>query len=169
MAIHRIPILGWSCKPDNSGSVYSEPAAVNMQTNDRYPQMVWVFADTATKISLGGSFMVPKNYVGTAAIVLVWTKVGTSTNNALWDFDYTAVASGESSDPSADQEAATSGLVAGSGTSLVEQVTTINLTSANLVVDDLVQFSISRDGVGETTGLATSLYLLGAFFQYADA
>lgn len=168
MATHRIPILGWSCKPDTSGSVWPEPFSV-AQTNDRYPQLVWVFADTATKIGLGGSFMVPKNYVGTASVVLVWTKVGTSTNNALWDFDYKAIASTESSDPSTDDENATSGLVAGSATSLVEQVTSISLTSANFAVDDLVQFTISRDGANETTGLATSLYLLGAYFQYADA
>lgn len=166
MATHKIDILGFPTMPDATGSVYPEAASTNFQANDRYPHMVWVFADTATRIKLGGSFRVPENYVGTAVVGLIWATTATS-GNSDWEFDYTAIADGESGDPSADQEAVDAGAVAAPGTARLIKVTEISLTSANLAAGDLVQFAIARDGSQSDT-IAASLYLLGAYFKYAD-
>jgi len=166
MATHRIPIVnGFALVGAN---VRFEPAATNFGANDRYKHGVFVFPDTATKDVLGGSFVVPQNYVGTAAIVIVHATTATS-GNVLWDFDYTAVGSSETGDPSSDQENVTSGSVAADGTARDITFTTVNLTSANLAVGDTVLFNFGRDGVNEASGIAANVYVLGLFFQYADA
>lgn len=148
--------------------MYFEPQAVNLQSNDRYPGLCCVFKDTSTRLALGISFRVPQNYVGTAKIILRWATTGTS-GKVVWEFDYTAVADGESSDPSADQESVTSTGTTVPGTARLEKEETITLTSANLAVGDLVQGQIIRDGADTTNDTAAaSAYLLGAWFQYAD-
>jgi hypothetical protein len=169
MATHRIPILGAGTLPDTSGNVYFEPASINLQANDRYPHLVAVFKDTATRDKLGGTFAVPKNYVGSPQIVLVWSTVAT-TGNARLEFDYTAIADGESSDPSADQQ--TVALTqAAPGTARLYEFAVIALTAGNFAVDDIVQFSIARDGAeaGPLDTIADSLYLAAALFEYTDA
>lgn len=168
MATLHLPILGAATLPDTSGNVYAEPQAVNLQANDRYSGLVFVFADTATRDKLGGSFRVPQNYVGTPKIGFVWACVPT-TGNARWEFDYTAIADAESSDPSTDQESVAA-TVAAPGTARLAKVTEIALTAANFATADLVQFSIARDGLeaGPLDTIAGSLYLLAAYFSYAD-
>lgn len=168
MSDFYIPILGHGTKPDNSGNVYQEPHAINFGSNDRYHQLLWVFKDTATKISLGTRFRVPKNYVGTPALILEWGTTVT-TGNVLWDIDYKAIADGESADPSADDENATSGNIAVPATARLIKVTSIALTAGNFAQLDQVQMHISRDGVNESSGAAASIYLFDAYFKYADA
>src|SRR4030095_9752484 len=158
MAIRKIPILGFATLPDSSGNVYFEPYAVNLGANDRFPHMVGVFLDSATRDKLGGNFFVPVNYVGTAKLVLTWATTATS-GNARWEFDYTAIADGESRDTPADDES-TGSTIAAPGTARLEKVTEIALTSANFSPSDEVQFSIVRNGAGADT-IAASLYLLG--------
>jgi hypothetical protein len=169
MATLRIPILGAATLPDTSGNVTPEPAAVNFQSNDRYPGLVWKFADTSTRDKLGGSFTVPQNYVGTPKVRLYWGTTATS-GNARLEFDYTAIADGESADPSADQESVAS-TVAAPGTARLVKVTEIALTAGNFAAGDLVQFSIARDGAeaGPLDTIAAALYLLYAEFVYNDA
>jgi hypothetical protein len=169
MATHTIPILGAPTLPDASGSIYPEPAATNLQANDRYPGLVWVFADTSTRLVLGVAFRVPDNYVGTAKIVLIWGCVPTS-GKVVWEVAYTAIADAESLDPSADQEATSSTGTTVPGTARLRATETINLTSANFAPGDLVQMGIARDGADTTNDtLAGSAYLYDAYFQYADA
>src|SRR4051812_37734904 len=105
MSTHRLPILGFAALPDTSGNVWLEPAAIT-QTNDRYPQLVARFKDTATKDSLGFRFQVPQNYVGSAKFVTVWTTTATS-GNAIWTCDYSSAGPTASLDPSADEESLT--------------------------------------------------------------
>jgi hypothetical protein len=168
MATHTIPILGAGTLPDTTASVYPEPAAINFGSNDRYPGLVFAFADTSTRIKLGVSFRVPDNYVGTAAIVLIWAVTVTS-GKVVWEFDYTAVASAESLDPSADQESTASTGTTVPGTARLRATETINLTSANLAVGDWVQGAIVRDGLDTTNDTAAGVaYLFAAFFQYSD-
>jgi len=167
MSTHRIPILGFPTLPDNSGDVYPEPAAVNLQANDRYPELLFVFADTATKIGLGFAFKVPKNYVGTPKIVLVWATTAI-TGSVVWDVDYRAIADAESLDPSTDQEAVTA-TSAAPGTARLRKDASLTLTAGNLAADDVVQGKISRDGADASDTLAAAAYLVGAFFEYADA
>lgn len=165
MATYQIPILNLNTLPDTSGNVYFEPAANNLQSNDRYAQIVAVFLDTATRILLGGAFIIPQNYVGTAKVGLIWATVAT-TGNADWEFDYKAIADGESCDPSTDDESVRS-VVAAPGTARLTKVTEITLTSGNFAVGDRVQFSIARDGADADT-ITGSLYLLSAYFSYSD-
>jgi hypothetical protein len=166
VATHRIPIINFASLPDTSGSVYFERSSQNFGTNDRYPHLVGVFTDTSTKIGLRGKFTVPKNYVGTPKIVVVWATTVNS-GNAIWDFDYKAVADGESFDPSADDENLTV-TTAAPGTAQRRKDSEMSITAANLAADDEVLFTLSRDGASSDT-IAASLYLFGAYFQYADA
>lgn len=168
MATRSINILGAGCVPDTTGSVYFEPAAVNLQSNDRYPELVCVFADTSTRIKLGVNFRVPENYVGTAKIGLIWATTVTS-GKVVWEFDYTSIADTESADPSADQESTSSTGTTVAGTARLLKVTEISLTSANLAAGDWVQGVIVRDGADTTNDTAAaSAYLLGAYFSYSD-
>ena len=166
MATHQLPILGPSTLPDTSGNVYAEPAAIVLQANDRYSQLVFVFVDTATRILLGGAFIVPQNYVGTPKVGLIWATTATS-GNADWEFDYKAIADGESADPSSDDESV-GAVVAAPDTARLTKVTEIALTGGNFAAGDLVQFSIARDG-SESDTIAAGLFLLAAYFSYADA
>lgn len=173
MATHTIPIVGAFTLPDTSGSVYPEPAAVNFQANDRYPHVPYVFADTSTRLVLGGAFRVPDNYVGTAKILVEWacaTAGNGTTDKVVWEFNYTAIAIGESLDPSADQEAVTSTGTLVSTSARFRKEESISLTSANLAVGDIVQFGLARDGSDTTNDTyAGSAIMTGLFLQYADA
>jgi hypothetical protein len=169
MATRRGPsIFGHGTKPDDSGNVYREPHAI-FGSNDRYPQMLWVFKDTSTRDKLGGRFYVPKDYVGSPVIVLIWAATVTS-GNARWEFDYTAIADAESGDPSADQESVGS-TVAVPGTARLLKATSLSLTAGNFAADDQVQFAVARDGAeaGPADTAAGSIYLFDGFFQYSDA
>ena len=107
MATHRISILNWATVPDTSGNVYMEPYNI-LATNDIWDRLVTIFRDTATRIGLPGGFTVPKNYVGTAKIIVVWTATAT-TGDVVWDFDYRAVGGNdtESLDQTGTQESVT--------------------------------------------------------------
>lgn len=165
MATKRIPILGWATKPDASGSVFAEPSAIKL-TNDLYNNMVWVFNDAGTKLSLSTRFMVPKDYVQTPKIVIAWATSVTS-GTVQWDIDYRAIADTESFDPTTHQESVNSGTVTVAGTTFLEKVTSISLTSANLAADDVVDMLISRDTSADNA--AAAALLIWAAFEYADA
>src|SRR3972149_7171101 len=107
MSVHRMPILGWGTIPNSSGSVFFEPYNIKA-TNDVWDRLVCVFNDTATRIGLAGGFTVPKNYVGSPKIVVVWTSTATS-GNVVWDCDYRAVGGddSESLDQTGTQESVT--------------------------------------------------------------
>lgn len=165
MATRNIPIP--LQLPD--GGAYFELADTNFLANDRYSRMVLALPDTGTKIGCTGRFRVPKNYVGTPELVIVWGTTATS-GNVVFDFDAKAVADGESLDPSTDDETATA-TVAAPGTARLAKVTTIAL-SATYAPDDLVTFKLSRDGAtggGATDTLGATCYVEAAYFQYVDA
>lgn len=169
MATLKINILGAATLPDTSGNVYAEPAAVNFQANDHYPNLVFVFKDTSTRDTLGFAFHVPQNYVGTPKVGLIWATTANSGNVRL-ETDLTAIADGESGDPSADQESIAA-TVAVPGTARLIKVTELAFTAGNFAAADWVQGRIARDGAeaGPLDTLAASLYLLGAYFSYTDA
>lgn len=168
MATFRIPIMGWAAMPDSSGSVFFEPQSIK-GTNDPFPQLVAVFNDTATRIGLGGRFTVPKNYVGTAKVAIVWTSTATS-GDVEWDFDYRAVGGddAESLDQAGTQETVNLNDTAPSA-AWERMECLITLTAANFAVDDEVEFALFRDGTdgGDTIAAAVTLWQL--MFEYADA
>jgi len=168
MATHRIPILGWNTLPDTSGSVFFEPYPTKA-TNDRWDHGHWVFNDTATRLELYSLFNVPKNYVGTASIIVVWTSTATS-GNVVLDFDYRAVAGNdtESLDQTTqDEQLTVTDAAPGAANRRLE--TSMSVTSSNLVADDTVEFLIARDGASGSDTMAAAAQLVGLYFQYADA
>lgn len=168
MATIRIPILGPGTIPDTSGNVFMEPFSVKA-TNDVWGRMVFVFNDTSTRDGLRGGFSVPKNYVSTAKIIVVWTSTVT-TNNVVWDFDYRAVGGNdtESLDQSGTQESVTVTDAAPSA-ALERLEASMSLTDANLAVDDEVTFELFRDGANASDNMAGAALLFSLHFEYADA
>lgn len=168
MVTRIIPILGHNTAPDSSGDVFSELAS-RKGTNDQWPYRVWIFNDTATRLGLYGAFRVPENYVGTAAILPLWTATATA-GDVEWDFDYRAVGGDdlESLDQAGTQESVN---VADTAPSAAHERMTpsLGLTSANLAAGDLVQFGLFRDGTDAGDTMAAAAILHGLYFSYADA
>lgn len=168
MATHRMSILGANTVPDTSGNVFFEPYDVKA-TNDVWDLLVCVFNDTATRIGLRGAFNVPKNYVGTASIIVVWTSTAT-TNNVVWDFDYRAVGGNdtESLDQAGTQEAVT--VTDAAPTAAHRRLeASMALTSANLAADDTVLFELFRDGVNASDTMAAAALVFDVLLQFNDA
>jgi len=168
MATHRIPILGFAAKPDTSGNVFLEPYDVKA-TNDVWDRMVLIFNDTATRIGVHGGFTVPKNYVGSAKIVVVWTSTATS-GDVEWDFDYRAVGGNdtESLDQSGTQETVNLNDTApGAAHRRLECL--LSLTSTNLTADDEVEFTLFRNGTVAGDTMAAAAIVFNVLFEYADA
>ena len=168
MATHRIPILGWATNPDTSGSVFFEPYTIKA-TNDVWGRLVCVFNDTATRIGLHGGFTVPKNYVGSAKLVVVWTTTATS-GDVEWDCDYRAVGGddAESLDQTSNQESVNLNDTAPSAAN-ERMECLITLTAANFAVDDEVEFTLFRDGTDAGDTIAAAVMLFQLMFEYADA
>lgn len=167
MATWRVPILGFSTVPDSTGSVYLEPYTVKA-TNDVWKRLVYIFSDTSTRIGIYGGFAVPKNYVGTAKLVVVWTSTATS-GNVVWDCDYRAVSGNdsESLDQTGNQESV-SVTDAAPGAAHRRLEALLTLTGSNLAVDDEVEFALFRDGTDGSDTMSASAMLFELLFEYTD-
>lgn len=173
MATHRLSILGIGTVPDTSGNCWQEPYTI-LATNDVWGMLIYRFgssnaAEPTTRIGLRGRFTVPKNYVGSAALVVAWTATITS-GNVVWDFDYRAVGGDdtESLDQSGNQESVSVTDAAPTAAHRRLEVT-INLTAGNFAADDTVEFEFFRDGADANDTMAGSGILVDLYFQYADA
>ena len=168
MATHRIPILGFSTIPDTSGNVFLEPLTIKA-TNDVWGFLVMVFNDTATRIGLHGRFTVPKNYVGSAKLAVVWSTTAT-TGDVEWDCDYRAVGGDdtESLDQAGTQESVNLNDTAPSA-AWERMECLITLTAGNFAVDDEVEFTLFRDGTDAGDTIAAAVELFALLFEYADA
>ena len=165
MATHRLAFAD-TLVPDTSGSVFWQPASI-LDTNDTFPTTsVLIYTDTAVHDKAFGRFFVPKNYVGSANIIVRYKTTVTS-GNTLWTAGYTSIAPGETGDPAAVQEALGGSATAVPGTTNLLKDITIALTAANLAVDDTVLVYVGRNGAGADTA-AASLQLVDVFFEYAD-
>lgn len=174
MATHRIPILGYATKPDTSGKAWFEPYSI-LATNDVADRTVLRIDENAnnntaitTKAGVYGAFEVPQNFVGSAAIVIVWTSTKT-TGDAVFDFDYRGVGGddSESLDQATWQESVTVTDTAPGATDRRLE-TSVNLTSSNLAAGDTVPFFFGCDGVDAADTLAGARLVHGLYFQYAD-
>lgn len=137
------PILNLTARTDASGNVFFEPSSIK-DTSDLHSRMVLVYKKTATRILLSGSFKVPPNYVGSPRIKGRW-KTSTNTGLVRWEFDYKAIANGEASDPSANDESVAHRQAAPATAGLYAEFD-MALTAANIAANDVVQFSLARDG-----------------------
>jgi len=168
MSVIRIPILGPHTAPDDSGEVFIEPYSIKA-TNDVWKYSVFIFNDTATRDGLRGKFNVPKDYVGTAKIIVVWTATATA-GDVEWDFDYRAVGGNdtESLDQAGTQESVNQNDTAPSAINeRMEAVLT--LTAGNFAADDTVQFELFRDGTDGGDGMAAAAIVHDVLFEYTDA
>lgn len=173
MAIQRIPILGPLTRPDDTGEAFFEPADLNFGSNDLVRAYVLglgsaLAAAPTVKHGAYGRFRVPKNYVGSAAIIIEWSATLTS-GDVVFDFDYNAVGGNdaESLDPAAWQQSVTVTDTAPT-TARLKLTASLSLTSGNLAVDDVVDFFIGRDGADGADTMAGRAYLFLATFEYAD-
>lgn len=144
-----------------------EPYTVKA-TNDVWQRLVVVFNDTSARIGLHGGFTVPKNYVGTAKLVVVWTSTAI-TGSVVWDADYRAITGNdtESLDQTTNQESVTVTDVApGAAHRRLEAL--LALTSANLAADDEVEFALFRDGTDAADTMAAAAMLFQLLFEYTD-
>ena len=168
MATFRLPILGWSTNPDNGGDVFLEPYTIKA-SNDNWGQLVAIFNDTAARDGLRGAFSVPKNYVGSANLIIVWTAQAIS-GDVEWDFDYRAVGGNdsESLDQATAQESVNANDTAPSATDERMEIS-IALTDGNYAVDDTVLFELFRDGTDAGDTISAAVTLVDLLFEYADA
>lgn len=165
MATYRVPILGFATKPDTSGEVFFEPNSIK-GTNDFFEELVLVFNDSATKDSVFGSFMVPQNYSSSANFVVVWKTTATS-GDVEFDFDYRAVAAGESLDQATAQESLNQNDTAG-GSADLRQDASLSATDGNFSAGDIVQFLLSRDGTDAGDTISAAVTVHGVYFEYDD-
>jgi len=165
MATHRIPILGPGTVPDSSGDVFFEPYSIKA-SNDVWNRLVLIFNDSGNKDGCQGGFVVPKNYVRNANLIVVWT-AATDTGTVTWDFDYRAVGGDdtESLDQSGQQEQVTATDNAPS-TAQNRIETSIALTDGNFSVDDEVTFELFRDTPNDT--MSVSAIVFSVMFEYTD-
>lgn len=168
MATHRMSILGPQTMPDGVGNVFPEPYPIKA-TNDVWGHNTWIFLDTSVRDRLYGVFKVPKTYIGSPKVVIIWSTTAT-TGNARWETDYRAVAAGESLDQSGTQESV-GATEAAPGTAHFQKETSLSLTAGNLAVDDLVEYLIARDGAeaGPADTIAAALAVHDVLFEWADA
>jgi hypothetical protein len=138
-------------------------------TNDVWPALVAVFNDTATRIGLHGRFTVPKNYVGSAKLAVIWSSTAT-TGDVEWDFDYRAVGGddAESLDQAGTQESVNLNDTA-PGAAHRRMECLITLTAGNFAVDDEVEFTLFRDGTDGGDTIAAAVMLFALLFEYADS
>lgn len=168
MTTYVIPILGANTVPDSSGNVtpdlYSRKA-----TNGVWPFLVYVFEDSGTKIGLSGLFRVPKNYDRVAKVWIEWTSAETS-GNVVWTFEYRTV-SGDDSESMDQAGVLQSSSVTDAAPSAAHRRLSvdIDLTDANFSGDDLVEFTLYRNGANASDTLSGEAILFGLFFSYSDS
>lgn len=174
MATHALPILGWQCRPDDTGEAFFEPADLNFGSNDLARQFILALgsalaAQPTVKHGVYGAFSVPENYIGTTdpLLVIQWASTVTS-GDVVFDFDYRAVDAAESYDPATWQQSLTVTDTA-SGTARNFNATNITVEGDNLDVGKHVLFFLGRDGAAGADTMAGRAYLIGASLLYNDA
>jgi predicted carbohydrate-binding protein with CBM5 and CBM33 domain len=114
-----------------------------------------------------GQFTVPQNYVGTAAVIPVWTTTATS-GTATFRVTYRTVGGDDTTslDQSSNEEQVTLNDIA--PTAAHRRMTpSASLTSANLAAGETVEFFFERYYTPDS--IAADLLLFDVIFQYADA
>jgi hypothetical protein len=153
--------------PDNA-DVWWEPASVRFSTAP-WKDPILVFKETAARRGAFGAFYVPGDYVGTPVIVVRWTTDTATTGDAEWDFDYRAVAVGESVNQAGTQESVNQEDTAPGTAGLLQEMT--KALSANFATGDRVSAGLFRDGSDAGDGLAGAdeACVFEVLFRYSDA
>lgn len=167
MADQTIDILRFPTIPDVSGEVFIEPYSIKA-TNAVWGSNVAIFNDSGTRIGLRGRFRVPKDYIGSAKIVVNWTATATS-GDIEWDFDYRAVGGddSESMDQAGTQETVNVNDTAPTAIHNLLKAS-LTLTSGNFAIGDEVEFELFRDGTDGGDTMAAAAIVFSVSFDYAD-
>lgn len=166
MATHKIPILGVMSLPA-SGNAFFEPFQRKGTTN-RWKHMIATFLNSNSRAEMFGTFMVPKNYVGTAKIIVEWSSTVT-TGDVYWGFEYRRVRGDNTeSIDQASQNESVAGIDSPPTVAYRRMVIAITLTSANLAADDLVQFVFFRDSSNASDVHAAAVFVTGLYFEFSD-
>jgi putative transposon-encoded protein len=167
MTTFRLPILNWATLPDTTGNAFFEPFDVKA-TNDVWKNNVLILNDTATRIGVYGRFTVPKNYVGSARLISVWSTTATS-GDVEFDCDYRAVGgdNSESLDQTSNQESVNLNDTA-PGAAWRRMECAITLTAGNFAADDEVEFFFARDGTDAGDTIAAAVAVFNLLFEYQD-
>lgn len=170
MATFQLEILGVQTMPDDTGNVIVDAYGNHDGGSAIMLPSIFSFLNQGTLNYLHGSFIVPQNYVGSPAIKALWSTTPT-TGDYCWDFDYRAIADGESCDVTTAQESETTGSTSlSSYTARDLLVTSIgSLTAGNFSAGDLVFFRLGRDVATESSSIADELLLHKLIFEYTDA
>lgn len=169
MATHQISIAQ-NLRPDTTGRAFFEPYTVKA-TNDIFGHFVMVLNDPSSGQEHGfyGQFVVPQNYVGSAAVVPVWTSTAT-TGNCRMRFSYRSVGGDDTTslDQASfeEQSAVTDAAPTATGRRLTP---TISPTAGNFSAGETITFYFTRlDDTGTDT-MAAAATVHDLVFQYADA
>ena len=167
MATHRVPIVTWASIPDTGGEVFFEPFSIKA-VNDQWNRLVLIFNDTSTRKGIDLGFHVPKNYVGTANLIIVWTANAT-TGDVEWDFDYRAVGGddAESLDQVGTQESV-NGEDTAPTAAFNKLEKSLPLTDGNFAIDDQITAQLFRDGTDAGDTMAAAAIVFDVFFEYSD-
>jgi hypothetical protein len=159
--------MTWASLPDPGGEVFFEPFSIKA-VNDQWNRLVLILTDTVTRKGIDGGFAVPKNYVGTANVVIVWT-ANAIAGDVEWDFDYRAVGGNdtESLDQAGTQESV-NGNDTAPGAAFRRMELSIALTDGNFSVDDEVTYTFFRDGSDAGDTMAAPALVFDIFFEYSD-
>ena len=162
-----------TAQPDSTGECWFEPYSI-LATNDVWKHLVGRFgssnaAQPTVRHGFYGSFVVPKDYVGTAKLIPYWTATVT-TGNVVWDFDYRSVGGDDTTslDQTGTEEALTVTDAAPTAANRL-LAPSLTLTSTNLAADEVIEFYFARDGVDAADTMAASAILHALLFEYVNS
>jgi hypothetical protein len=118
-------------------------------------------------MQLHGGFTVPKNYIGTASLQIVWT-ASITTGVVYWFFWYRTIAGDDVESLDQVYQGTPAALDNAPGVAYRRLELSIPCASADFAPDDEVEFTIGRAGADASDTMAGSALLINAFFQYAD-
>ena len=113
-------------------------------------------------------FIIPRDWDGTSnfQVKLYWLRAGTGTGtNVVWQANFVAIAAGENVDtPSFTNISTTTRAVA--GVDILEVFDMGGMTSAQVAVDDIINFEIFRDGDDAADDFSLGVLVLGVKIEY---
>lgn len=167
MATHEINLLNAHVSPFDGNSWFAPYKTLN--SGSTQDPMVLVMDQGAVSY-VQGAILIPKNYVGTPFLVVVWTSE-TTTNTVDFKFRHRTIDGSDSElldIATSPDEREDVGINNGGPSAASEKmVYTDALTSTDLTAGELMYFEFERDGA--TDDKAAEISVWGLYFRYNDA
>lgn len=166
MATHRLPIMGATCIPDDTGECYLGNISAEMSlATGLMKNLVMVLKDPSADTGFYGTFQVPQNYAGTPKIVVAFVIDGTvGATNIGFEFSYVARADNESIEAGWDESVA---FTEQSNNYANEDMAIKSASlSSNFTVGDEVFFYHKRDYSADA--FVGDIHVIGLYFEYSD-